>query len=139
MQAHRRQPHLQKQSLCIQENGETLWLFQAEDAILMLEVKPKTSDRDTSNTANPTIGQVVLKRLLTADQVIERLCQEDAFRNLSHHSKQSVPSLDSLHPSAQRMIKNTNSQDTDTQAPISAANQPAVDPALTQAAVPVSS
>jgi hypothetical protein len=40
----------------------------------MLEVKP------TDETlANSTIGQVVLKRLITAEQVIERICAE-------HHS-----------------------------------------------------
>ncbi|MGB3292794.1 MAG: hypothetical protein WBB01_07410 [Phormidesmis sp.] len=76
-QARRRPPHLQKQSLCIQENDETLCLYQVEDAVLMVEVKPEQG-------ADSIIGQVVLKRLLTADQVIERLCQEDSF--YSHHA-----------------------------------------------------
>lgn len=115
VQAHRRQPNLQKQSLCIQENGETLWLFQAEDAILMLEVKPKAdaSRTDATRAANPTIGQVVLKRLLTADQVIERLCQEDSFRSLGANLKpsaQPASGSDFLHPSAERTVMNTASQ-----------------------------
>lgn len=69
---HKRGPHLSKQPLYIQENGENLWLYQAEEAILMIEVMPE-------DQAHPTIGQVVLKRLLSAEQVIERLCHETVF------------------------------------------------------------
>ena len=75
--ARRRRPYLQKQSLCIRENDETLCLYQVEDAVLMVEVMPKQGE-------DSIIGQVVLKRLLTADQVIERLCQEDSFYAHSH-------------------------------------------------------
>jgi hypothetical protein len=39
-----------------------------EDAVLNVEVKPITPA-----IANHTIGQVVLKRLMSAEQVIERL------------------------------------------------------------------
>ncbi|MEO0769513.1 MAG: hypothetical protein AAFY72_08775 [Cyanobacteria bacterium J06649_4] len=76
----KRKPYLQRQSLYIQENGENLWLYKTEEAIIMVEVKPKLA-------SNNTIGQVVLKRLLTAEQVIERLCQEDSFlpSPLQHH------------------------------------------------------
>lgn len=79
-QARRRKPILTKQSLCIQENDETLYLYQAEDAVLMVEVMPE-------QVADSIIGQVVLKRLLTADQVIERLCQEDSFYAQSHAAR----------------------------------------------------
>ena len=99
--AKRRQPHLQKLAICIQENDETLSLFQTEDAVLMLEVVPKATVLETSaaNPAtNPTIGQVVLKRLLSADQVIERLCQE-AFT----YSAQNA-----LHLEANRPVLNSN-------------------------------
>ena len=82
-QARRRLPHLQKQSLYIQENDETLCLYQVEDAVLMVEVKPKQG-------ADSNIGQVVLKRLLTADQVIERLCQEDSFYAHRHAAARSA-------------------------------------------------
>ncbi|MEM6451837.1 MAG: hypothetical protein AAF703_16165 [Cyanobacteria bacterium P01_D01_bin.105] len=75
-QAKRRKPYLKKQSLCIHENGELLWLFQAEESILMLEVKPKTP----ACASSQPIGQVMLKRLLSADQVIERLCEENVFQ-----------------------------------------------------------
>ena len=110
--ARRRKPHLQKQSLCIQENGETLWLFQAEDDILMLEVKPKADAQGTE----ATIGQVVLKRLLTADQVIERLCKDDFFcqgdAELEKSNQASLsPNADAqtqppLHSPAQRNVLN---------------------------------
>lgn len=95
--AKRRAPHLQKLAICIQENDETLSLFQTEDAVLMLEVVPKTTADETS-TANPTIGQVVLKRLLSADQVIERLCQEAVT-----YSAQNT-----LHPESIRPVLNPN-------------------------------
>lgn len=71
-QAWNRPPQMQRQPLYIRENGENLWLYQTEDAVLMVEVVPKA-------IAHSTIGQVVLKRLLSAEQVIERLCQEDVF------------------------------------------------------------
>lgn len=70
--AWNRRPHLQRQSLYIRENGEDLWLYQTEDAVLMVEVEPQV-------IAHPNIGQVVLKRLLSAEQVVERLCKEPVF------------------------------------------------------------
>lgn len=66
--AWQRKPHIQRLNLSLQEQGETLWLYQVEDTVLMIEVKPE-------NVSRPAIGQVVLKRLITAEQVIERLCQ----------------------------------------------------------------
>lgn len=66
--AWQRKPHIQRLNLAIEEQGEVLWLYQVEDTVLMVEVKPQ----DAAKTA---IGQVVLKRLITAEQVIERLCQ----------------------------------------------------------------
>lgn len=80
--AWHRLAHLQQRSLCIQENGETLWLYQVEEAVLMVEVVPKV-------TAHPIIGQVVLKRLLSAEQVIDRLCQEDT---IFHAASDRAPS-----------------------------------------------
>jgi hypothetical protein len=66
-QAWRRKPMIQRLNLSITEKDEILWLYQVEDAVLMVEVRPKSGD-------SSTIGQVVLKRLMTADQVIGRLC-----------------------------------------------------------------
>ena len=62
-----RKPHMVRLNLSIQEQGETLWLYQVEETVLMVEVKPE-------GTPSEPIGQVVLKRLITAEQVIERLC-----------------------------------------------------------------
>lgn len=60
--------------LSIIENGETLWLYQVEDAVLMVEVRPTTE-------ATKAIGQVVLKRLMGAEQVLERLCTAGQTRS----------------------------------------------------------
>lgn len=65
--AWQRRPHIRRLSLSINEQGEVLWLYQVEDSVLMVEVKPEGEIRQA-------IGQVVLKRLISADQVIERLC-----------------------------------------------------------------
>ncbi|HEY9763555.1 MAG TPA: hypothetical protein V6D07_13575 [Trichocoleus sp.] len=66
--AWQRKPHIRRLNLFIEEQGEKLWLYQVEDTVLMVEVKPEDS-------AKPAIGQVVLKRLISADQAIERLCE----------------------------------------------------------------
>jgi hypothetical protein len=72
----RRKPDIQCVDLCILEQGEKLWLYRVEDAVLMLEVKPTAS---ADERAAQTIGQVVLKRLITAEQVIERLCTAEVI------------------------------------------------------------
>jgi hypothetical protein len=71
--AWRRQPDIQRLNICLVEENELLWLYRVEDAVLTIEVKPTTAV-----TANQTIGQVVLKRLMTAEQVIERLGKAQA-------------------------------------------------------------
>jgi hypothetical protein len=73
--AWRRQPDIQKLNICILESDEVFWLYQVEDTILTVEVKPNTPAQITNNT---TIGQVVIKRLITADQVIDRLGTAEA-------------------------------------------------------------
>lgn len=68
--AWRRQPDIEKTNLCLVEKDEMLWLFRVEDAIITVEVKPI----DSIQAANAqTIGQVSLKRLMSAEQVLERL------------------------------------------------------------------
>lgn len=47
-----------------------MWLYRVEDAVLMVEVKPTPN---ASAESAKTIGQVVLKRLITAEQAIDRL------------------------------------------------------------------
>ncbi|AFY32357.1 hypothetical protein [Calothrix sp. PCC 7507] len=71
--AWRRQPDIQRLNVCLVEHNELLWLYRVEDAVLTVEVKPITPV-----IANDTIGQVVLKRLMTAEQVIERLGTAEA-------------------------------------------------------------
>ena len=71
----RRQPQIERLNVGIVEQEETLWLYQVEDAVLMVEVSP------THSAANTTIGQVVLKRLISADQAIERLTAAEAVLN----------------------------------------------------------
>ncbi len=55
-------------NICLVEQNELLWLYRVEEAVLTVEVQPTTPV-----IASKTIGQVVLKRLMSAEQVIERL------------------------------------------------------------------
>lgn len=66
--AWRRKPEIDRVNLFILEKGERLWLYQVEDAVIMVEVKP--IDPPAEHSKPDTIGQVVLKRLITAEQVI---------------------------------------------------------------------
>lgn len=70
--AWRRKPQIEQMTLCIWENGEKLWLYRVEDAVLMVEVKPDAPTQVERTAQN--IGQVVLKRLINADQAIDMLC-----------------------------------------------------------------
>jgi hypothetical protein len=73
----RRKPKIQRLKLGIVEQEEVLWLYQVEDAVLMVEVKPIPQEAKPL----PTIGQVVLKRLINAEQVIEHLLSAQAIIN----------------------------------------------------------
>lgn len=66
--AWRRRPHIEQLDLSVWENGEKLWLYRVEEEVVMVEVKPSPS------VESGVIGQVVLKRLITADQAIDILC-----------------------------------------------------------------
>jgi hypothetical protein len=69
----RRKPQIDKMNLGIVEQGQTLWLYRVEDAVLMVEVKP-TATADPHNA----IGQVVLKRLISAELALDRLSASEA-------------------------------------------------------------
>lgn len=71
--AWRRQPQIEQMHLCILEQGEILRLYQVEAAVLMVEVKLLTPTNSGANS----IGQVVLKRLMTAEQAIAYLCRAE--------------------------------------------------------------
>ena len=75
--AHRRPPEIQRLNLCLCDKKEKMWLHRAEDAVLMLEVKPLTLSSENNHSAS-SIGQVILTRLITADQVLDRLCTASA-------------------------------------------------------------
>ena len=87
--AWRRQPDIQRMNLCLVEASEKLWLYRVEDEILTVEVKP-IAPVASSVQAAQTIGQVVLKRLITAEQVLERLgaaeamCQMTSIQSVVH-------------------------------------------------------
>lgn len=75
----RRKPEIQQTNLCILENGERLWLYSAEEAVMMLEVRP--IDLALSNPASRSIGNVVLKRLMSGEQTIDLLCKAESCFN----------------------------------------------------------
>ena len=77
--AWRRKPHITQLTLCIWEQGDKLWLYQVEDAVLMVEVKPTNPTQ--IDPAAQSIGQVVLKRLISADDAIKRLCTAEAVQH----------------------------------------------------------
>ncbi|MEO1431001.1 MAG: hypothetical protein AAFS12_08000 [Cyanobacteria bacterium J06632_19] len=69
--AWRRHPEIERLNLCLVEDNEVMWLYQVEEAIVTVEVEPVLSA--PRETPPQNIGQVVLKRLISAEQVIERL------------------------------------------------------------------
>ncbi|HAZ45230.1 MAG TPA: hypothetical protein DDW76_06625 [Cyanobacteria bacterium UBA11369] len=74
--AWRRKPNIVRLNLCLLEKNEILWLYRVEDAILTVEVKP--IDPKQLSQAAQSIGHVILKRLITGDQVLERLGAAEA-------------------------------------------------------------
>lgn len=74
-----RKPHIQRLDLGIAEKNEVLWLYEVEDAVLMVEVIPT----DKSLQTQP-FNQVVLRRLISAEQVLSHLqSAQDIIRNHS--------------------------------------------------------
>ena len=71
----RRKPEIKRLNCGIVQQGETLWLYEVEDAVLMVEVHPLQNREE----AISSIGQVVLKRLITADQVIKVLTEAETI------------------------------------------------------------
>ncbi|WP_044291079.1 hypothetical protein [Rivularia sp. PCC 7116] len=69
--AWRRHPEIERLNLCLVEENQVMWLYQVEEAIVTVEVQPALSASREMPPQN--IGQVVLKRLISAEQVIERL------------------------------------------------------------------
>jgi hypothetical protein len=79
--AWRREPLIVRLNFAIVEPGERLWLYQAEAAVLMVEVgAPGAADQGqgpigSPNAPNQAIRHVILKRLMTAEQTIAFLAE----------------------------------------------------------------
>ena len=71
----RRKPQIKRLDLSIIEKKEKLWLYEVEEAVLMVEVMPDVNLKAQSAS---NIGQVVLKRLISAEQAINRLANSEA-------------------------------------------------------------
>ena len=71
----RRKPQIKRLDLSIIEKNEKLWLYEVEEAVLMVEVMP---DFNLKAQSTSNIGQVVLKRLISAEQAINRLANSEA-------------------------------------------------------------
>ncbi|ATS18568.1 hypothetical protein L5470_12620 [Synechococcus sp. PCC 6717] len=67
VQAWRRSPVITHTCLYILEGSEKLWLYQVEEIVVMVEVKPSHPNPES------TIGQVTLKRLMSAEDVLTYL------------------------------------------------------------------
>lgn len=75
----RREPQIEQLNIGLVEQGEKLWLYRVEEAVLMVEVKPATTSVEAQAH---TIGQVVLKRLISSEQALERLCKAESIFKL---------------------------------------------------------
>ncbi len=75
----RRKPYIKALNIAIVENNETLWLHEVEDAVLMVEVIPVTETARQKSS----FGQVVLKRLINSEQVIQTLTKAQQIINHS--------------------------------------------------------
>ncbi|AFY69304.1 hypothetical protein Pse7367_1005 [Thalassoporum mexicanum PCC 7367] len=94
--AWRRKPYIEAMGKYMIDRTEEMLLFKVEDAVGMIEVMPSPQDstgqsnnqRNQSNQPNPTsnnpdqqlsapIHQVRITRLLTAEQVLERITPID--------------------------------------------------------------
>ena len=71
-----RKPEIKRLDCGILQQDEVLWLYAVEDAVLMIEVQPQADTQAAS-----IIGQVVLKRLISAEQVIEILTRSKSIFN----------------------------------------------------------
>lgn len=76
LNARRRQPYLKPLPICLMENEEKLVLYEVEDEVLMVEVLSPNEKENRSSS----IGQVVLKRLIGAEEVISYLAKGTLVR-----------------------------------------------------------
>lgn len=75
--AWRRLPDIERLNLKLVTENEKLWLYRVEEIVLTVEVKPIAPLPNA-------IASVVLKRLIDAQQVIERLSAAEAMCQISN-------------------------------------------------------
>ncbi|AFY61673.1 hypothetical protein [Synechococcus sp. PCC 6312] len=90
----RREPIIEQTTLVVLEQEERLCLYQVEDAVLMVEVKP--GPNLIHHSGQQGIGQVVLKRLMTAEQVLSYLVSNGSVHRIERLSPPQNPSEVSL-------------------------------------------
>ena len=73
-----RKPQIQRLNCGILQQQEVLWLYAVEDAVLMVEV-----NLQNKTESDNTIGQVVLKRLISAEQAIDIITNSESIFNSS--------------------------------------------------------
>lgn len=76
----RRAPLIERTALVVVEQDERLCLYQVEDAVLMVEVRPGPGL--VNHSGQQGIGQVVLKRLMTAEQVLSYLISHAGIQKI---------------------------------------------------------
>lgn len=77
-----RKPEIKRLDCGMLQQEEVLWLYAVEDAVLMVEVQP-----DLTLPSASSIGQVVLKRLISAEQAIEILNHSESIFNSAAKKK----------------------------------------------------
>lgn len=77
-----RKPEIKRLNCGVLQQQEILWLYAVEDAVLMVEVQPEADLEGSS-----AIGQVVLKRLITAEQAIEVLNHSESIFHAAEKPK----------------------------------------------------
>jgi hypothetical protein len=68
--AWRRLPEIERTNFCMVEQQEKLWLYRVEPEVLMLEIMPTPPADGDPQASSQGIGQVMIKRLMSADQVL---------------------------------------------------------------------
>jgi hypothetical protein len=66
----RRKPQISKMGIYLVDHTETMALFKVEDAVQMVEVIPEA---DAGRKNEVAIAQVRIKRLISAEQALERI------------------------------------------------------------------
>lgn len=87
--AWRRLPEIERTNFCMVEQEEKLWLYRVEPEVLMLEVMPAGLAEDSTGQG---IGQVMIKRLMSADQVLAYLDSHELITS----ALRSAPALFNL-------------------------------------------